>query len=383
MVLTTGFARCYNGSTSSSETFNLLFCNASNVSPERVRKVREVSVVTLHDIARATGTAVSTVSYALSGKGAISEATRAKIIQCARELGYRPNLVARGLVTQHTYTIGLIVTDIANPFYGEVAQAVERAAYRAGYRVFFVNTDRDERLGRELLEDLAARRVDGVIAMPGGLSVDTIRSATSIGRPIVWCMWEEEEKDLMPAVGLDLAKGGRMVAEHLLALGHHHVAIVMHGTEPSGLSMGHPLRLLGYKDGLARGGHPLDESLIRFGNSTIQSGRIAALDLLDLPTPPTAIFATNDLMASGVLAAAKERGLQVPRDVSVVGFDDIITAAQFGPPLTTVRIDTATLMTVATDLLLRAMAGDTVASPPLLMPTLVARDSTAPPTVPS
>lgn len=336
-------------------------------------------MVTLHDIAKATGTTVSTVSYALRGKGSISEGTRAKIIQCARDLGYRPNLVARGLVTQRTCTIGLIVTDIANPFYGAVAQAVERVAYRAGYRVFFVSSERDEQLGRELLEDLTARRVDGIIAMPGGLSAATIRSATATGQPIVWCMWEEEEKDLAPTVGVDLAAGGRQVAEHLLALGHRRVAIVMHGIEPSGLSMGHRLRLHGYKSGLADGGYPLDESLIRCGNSTIESGRIAALDLLALPDAPTAIFATNDLMAIGVLMAVKERGMQVPRDVSVVGFDDIVTAAHLGPPLTTIRIDTATLMTAATALLLRAIEGDTATSLPLLAPTLVARESTGPP----
>ncbi len=339
-------------------------------------------MATLRDIAQATGATVSTVSYALAGKGTLAQETRARIIACAHELGYRPNLIARSLVTERTSTIGLIVTDIANPFYGEVAQAVERVAYRAGYRVFFVNTDRDERLGRELLEDLTARRVDGIIAMPGGLSAETILSATSLGLPIVWCMWEEEEHHLSPAVGVDLVMGGRLVADHLMAFGHRRVAIVMHRTESTGLTRGHCLRLQGYSDGLAHAGYPLDASLIRFGDSTIASGRTAALELLDLSSPPTAIFATNDLMAIGVLAALRERGLQAPHHMSVVGFDDIVTAAQLGPPLTTVHIDKATFMTAATTLLLRAIAGEAVTSPALLPTRLVVRESTAPPGTP-
>jgi LacI family transcriptional regulator, galactose operon repressor len=333
-------------------------------------------VVTLQDIAKATGKTVSTVSYALSGRGSISEATRARIVQCAQELGYQPNLVARSLVTQRTSTIGLIVTDIANPFYGEVAQAVERAANPAGYRVLFVSSDRDDALSRGLLEDLVARRVDGIIAMPGGLSVATIRGVVPVDRPVVWCLWEEESQALTRAVGVNFVTGGRLVAEHLTGLGHRRAAIVVQGPERNGTSTGHGARLQGYRHGLALAGWPLDETLIGLGNSTIESGYTAALALLDLPVPPTAIFATNDLMAAGVLAAARARGLQVPRDLSVVGFDDIVTAAHFGPPLTTVRIDKVALMTVATELLLAAIAGEALTPPPLFVPTLVVREST-------
>jgi LacI family transcriptional regulator len=335
-------------------------------------------MVTLQDIAKATGTTVSTVSYALSGTGSISDATRERIIRCARELGYRPNLVARSLVTQRTSTIGLIVTDIANPFYGEIAQAVEWAANDAGYRVLFVSSDRDDQLSRDLLENLVARRVDGIITMPGGLSVATICSAVSGGMPIVWCLWEEEGQALTPAVGVDFVTGGRLVAEHLTALGHRRAGIVLQGPERDGTSTGHRARLIGYQHALARAGCPLDDALIGFANSTIESGYKAALNLLDLAAPPTAVFATNDLMAAGVLEAAKARGLHVPGDLSVVGFDDIITAAHFGPPLTTVRIDKLALMTTATELLLAAIAGDTVTAPPLFAPTLMVRASTGP-----
>ncbi len=335
-------------------------------------------VITLQDIAKATGVTVSTVSYALSGRGSISDATRERIIRCAEELGYQPNLIARGLVTQRTRTIGLIVADIANPFYGAVAQVVERVAHHADYRVFCVNTDRDVQLGQELLADLVARRVDGILALPGGLLSDTVRLLVPAKLPVVWCMWDEQGVDLVPSVGLDFSAGGRQVAEHLVALGHRRLAIVMHGAEPE-RSLGHSLRLLGFRTGMARAGLPLDPAFIHTAFPTIDGGRVAAHDLFELPAPPTAIFATNDLMAIGVLRAAKERRLSVPRDLSLVGFDDIVGAAELGPPLTTVHIDVSGMMTAATELLLRAMAGPVVTAPPLFMPRLVVRDSTSPP----
>jgi len=332
--------------------------------------------VTLHDVAKAAGVNPSSVSYALSGKGTLSEATRAKIIACARDLGYRPNLVARSLVTQRTRTIGLIVADIANPFYGAVAQAVERTAYRAGYRVFFVNTDRNDALGQELLADLAARHVDGIIAMPGGLSAETVRSTTARGFPIVWCMWEDDVHDLTPAVDLDYAAGGRRVAEHLVGLGHRRVAIVTHRTKPGGAEHEHRLRVASFRAALTADGHPLDESLLYFGDSTVESGAAAGRALLERPDPPTAIFATNDLMALGVLDAARDLGVPVPDALSVVGFDDILVAAHTCPPLTTVHVDTAAIMTTATMVLLDLIVGKEPASRSLSVPTLIVRAST-------
>jgi DNA-binding LacI/PurR family transcriptional regulator len=335
-------------------------------------------VVTLHDVAKAAGVTPSAVSYALAGKGTLSAATRARILQCARELGYRPNLVARGLVTQQTHTIGLIVGDIANPFYGVAAQVVERTAYRAGYRAFFVSTDRDEHLGEELLADLTARRVDGILAMSGGLPPGMVRSTMAAGMPVVWCMWEDEGRDLTPAVELDYYAGGQAVAEHLVALGHRRIAIVTHRPNPGATVHEHRLRVAGCRATLAAAGCPFDEALLAFGDSTVESGLAAGCALLTQPGPPTAIFATNDLMALGVLGAARELGVPVPDALSIVGFDDILATAFAGPPLTTIHIDVAGLMTNATALLLEMIAGKELIVPPDRTPTLVVRGSTGP-----
>jgi DNA-binding LacI/PurR family transcriptional regulator len=334
-------------------------------------------LATLHDVAKAAGVTPSTVSYALSGKGTLSAATRARVLKHAQELGYRPNLVARGLVTQRSQTIGLIVGDIANPFYGAVAQAVERTAYRFGYRAFFVSTDRDEHLGQELLTDLVARRVDGIIAMPGGLPQETVRTAIAVGVPVVWCMWEDEDGDLTPAVGFDYFGAGRLVAEHLAGLGHRRVGIVTHRNAPGRTVHEHRLRVAGCREGLAAAGCPLDDSLLAFGDSTIDSGYAAGRVLLALSAPPSAIFATNDLMALGVLGAATDLGLSVPADLSIVGFDNIMGAAYTSPPLTTVNIDTAAIMAAATTLLLDVIGGKEPEAPPLAQPTLVVRGSTS------
>ncbi len=331
-------------------------------------------MATIYDVARAAGVDPSTVSYALSGKGTISKETRAKILRLAEDLGYRPNLVARSLIMQHTHTIGLVLPTISNPFYGEVAQAVERRAQRAGYRVFVANTDGDERLGDELLEDLAARQVDGVIAMSGGLSLSCIVACSNAGLPVVSCMWNEQDLSAPAPVDIDFVAGGRIAAHHLLDLGHRRIGLIAEGT--AGATPRHHLRMRGFHDALVDAGVTPEDTLTRLGDSSVESGKVAALDLLSLPDPPTAIFATNDLMALGILAAAWKLNLRVPQDLSIVGFDDIVPAAYVTPPLTTIRIDRTAFMDAATDYLLDMIAGRPVAPPPIHVPTLAVRAST-------
>jgi DNA-binding LacI/PurR family transcriptional regulator len=333
--------------------------------------------VTLQDVARAAGVTPSTVSYALSQKGTLSAATRARIIKCAQDLGYRPNLVARGLVTQRTQTIGLLVGDIANPFYGSATQVVERTAHAAGFRVFFGNTDRDDELGRSLLDDLVARRVDGIIAIPGGLPPDRVRAVTTMGLPLVWCLWEDEP-GLAPSVDLDYLHGGQIAAEHLLALGHRRIGVVTHRPAPGRAQHEHRLRVRAFRTALETAGTPLDESLLLFGDSTIESGLAAGRALLERASPPTAIFATNDLMALGVLGAARERRIAVPDELSIIGFDDIFVAGWTYPPLTTVHVDIQEIMTTTTHLLLDLIAGRDPTPPAVSVPKLVIRASTGP-----
>jgi DNA-binding LacI/PurR family transcriptional regulator len=329
---------------------------------------------TIYDIAKAAGVTGTTVSYVLSGKGSISEATRARVLKYAQELGYRPNLIARSLIKQRTCTIGLVMPRISNPFYAEVAEAVERLAYASGFRVFITNTHENEQLGGDLLEDLMARRVDGIIYLPHGLPLYGIQATLASGIPIVFCIWEEEEPEVSPCIGFDFMEGGRLAAEHLLALGHQRVAIVTDG--PSVDRIKHHLRVAGAKSALMQAGHPLDPALLCLGDSSVEKGEAAAHELLTLPEPPTAIFATNDLMAIGIITAAWKLGIHIPRDLSVVGFDDIVLAAYIAPPLTTIVMDKSALTERAMNILFSMIEGKQVTSPPLLLPRLVIRGST-------
>jgi len=331
-------------------------------------------VTTIYDVARAAGVDPSTVSYALSGKGTLSQATRARVTQCAQDLGYRPNQVARSLISRRTKTIGLIIPDICHPFFAEVARAVERSAHERGYRVFVTNTLHDEQLGQELLDDLTVRRVDGVIVAPGGVSRRTIDAARDAGFPLLCCFWEEAKVDVPTRVTIDFEAGGRLAAQHLLSLGHRRIGLVTHLKDE--LTADHHLRVAGFQRALAERGEPLSRDLVRLGDSSVELGRVAALELLEVPEPPTAIFATNDLMAIGALSAAWARGIQVPADLSVVGFDDIVTAAYTVPPLTTVRVDKVAVMASAVDGLLAAQRDEVGTAPQQLVPTLVVRHST-------
>ena len=334
-------------------------------------------MATIYDVARASGVTAATVSVALSGRGVVNRITRERIVRCAQELGYRPNLVARSLTMRRTCTIGLVIYDITNPFYAEAALAVEQTAQRAGYRVIFANTTGDTLFGTELIEELAARQVDGIIAMPGGLRADAVRAIAATGLPIVPCLWDEEpDLGLTPSVGIDFAAGGRLVANHLLDLGHQRIGIVAIGTpdEPTVRA-----REAAFRDRLAERGCLLDMTLWHWADASLESGYGAAHHLLGSEHPPTAIYATNDVTALGVLAAARERGLRVPENLSVVGFDDIGMSRFLTPPLTTIRIEKTVLMAAATDLLIRLIAGEEVKTPPRLLPSLVMRGSTAPP----
>jgi DNA-binding LacI/PurR family transcriptional regulator len=342
-------------------------------------------VTTIYDIAKAAGVTATTVSYVLSGKGAVSQATRERVMKYVHELGYRPNLIARSLTKQSTSTIGLVVPSIGNPFYAGLAEVVERLSYESGFRVFITNTYRDDRLGQNLLDDLLSRRVDGIIAVSEGLSLDVLRSLqarSSVPLPLVFCLLEEDSQGFAPAVTFDFFTAGRLAGEHLLGRGHQRIAIVLDGRVSGDIpieKIHHPLRLAGFQEALALSGYPLDPSLIALGDSSLESGKKAARRLLQLSVPPTAIFATNDLMALGVISTAWELGIQVPHQLSVVGFDDISLAAHHIPPLTTVVMRESVVAEQALKLLFRMIEGEQVSSPPMLRPTFVVRGSTATP----
>ncbi len=328
----------------------------------------------LEDIAVAVGVTATTVANALKGRGNVSEATRMRIIECAQELGYRPNELARSLVQGKTFTLGFLLPTIANPFYPEIAEAIERTASEHGYQMLLCNSFYDFARGRQHLERLVNRWVDGVIVMGSSIDPADIMAQFQRGFPIVLCDWQENEVAIqMPQVSVDFRMAGALAAQHLIALGHRRTAIIFDEPQQS-------LRFEGFRDALLEADLALPEGMVQVGHSTLESGYNAAQKLIESPTRPTAIFATTDWMALGAMQAVQNAGLQVPQDISIIGLDDITVSAHIRPPLTTIAIPKVQLAFEATELLFRLIKG--TPEPPLsrlIQPSLIVRQSTTVP----
>ncbi len=328
-------------------------------------------MVTIYDIAKEAGVAKSTVANALTGKGKVSETTRQRVLQCAREMGYRPNVLARNLSQHKTLTIALILPNIANPFYPEIIEAVENIVREHEYQTLFCNTHGDFALGRQQMERLMSRWVDGYIIMGSSMDIADITRYFQQRVPIVLCDWQENESPVgITQVSVDFYHAGQLAAEHLLALGHRHIAVIV--DEPQ-----QTLRLAGFRSVLKTSGVPLPPELIQRGDSTLESGYAAAQNLLARLEHPTAIFATTDWMALGAMEVILDEGLRVPQDISIIGLDDIVVSAHLRPPLTTIAVPKSQLAKEATELLFGQINGNKdMAVLRLVEPYLVLRQST-------
>lgn len=303
-------------------------------------------MVTIYDIAKSAGVAKSTVANVLTGKGKVSEKTRQLVLHHAQEMGYRPNLLARNLSQHKTLTIALILPTIANPFYPELMEAIEKIVREHEYQTLFCNTHYDFALGRQQMERLMSRWVDGYIIMGSSMHIADITHYCQQDVPLVLCDWQENESPVgIPQVSVDFYRAGQLAAEHLLALGHRRIAVIF--DEPQ-----QTLRLEGFRSVLQAAGVPLPAAWIQRGDSTLESGYAAAKTLLAGAERPTAIFATTDWMALGAMEVILDQGLRVPQDISIIGLDDIVVSAHLRPPLTTIAVPKSQLAKEATELLL-------------------------------
>jgi LacI family transcriptional regulator len=333
--------------------------------------------VTIKDVARVAGVHPSTVSRSLDPTQAtISSETRERVLKAARELGYRPDILASGFRSNRSRTIGVVIPDFGNPIYGQLLRGITLQLDRDGYVPLTVESrDETDRL-EETLETLAARRVEGIITgATRERDVRTLRRFARRGIPLVMAVrWVRALE--VPRVTNDDLRGGTIAAEHLLDLGHVRLAQV-HG--PSDTETFRE-RCQGFRRAAAAAGVFLDEPAEHATEPTVAEGRRLMSGLLDSAVDlPTAVFAHSDAMAIGAIEALTERGLRCPDDVSVIGYNDMPLVEHLDPPLSTVRMPTGEVGRVAAQTLLAAVAGhlDPVASI-ALQPTLVARGSTAP-----
>ncbi|MGQ9557031.1 MAG: LacI family DNA-binding transcriptional regulator [Desulfurispora sp.] len=288
--------------------------------------------VTIKDIARKAGVSYATVSRALNNRPEVNEKTRREIQKLAEEMGYKPNALARSLVTRESKTLGLIIPDITNPFFPEVARGAEEAAAQAGYSIFLCNTNWEEEKERKYLALLEEKRVDGII-LASVINDEQQMMEYLADSAVPLIMINRVLKNIQAHyVVIDNVRGACLVMEHLIETGHRDIAFV------GGLSHVEATRerLQGYKMMLGAYELPVRPELVRLGSFKRESGYSNALELLKLSPRPTAIFAANDILALGVLQAAADMNLRVPGDLAVVGFDDIPFASYAEVSLTTV-----------------------------------------------
>lgn len=334
--------------------------------------------INISDVAREAGVSPQTVSRALNNKGEISGDTRARVLETVRRLGYRPNTLARGLVTHRTYTLGLVVPDIANPFFSEVARGAEDAAHEAGYSLLFCNAVESPEREMDALRTLEAQRVDGILLCSSRLSDEDLAGLLSRLPPVVLANREPAVAG-MQCVRVDDEFGARAATQHLLGSGRRCIGLL---AGPAASRSGRS-RTRGYNAVLAEAGLPIDPDLEVHGAPYLDDGCERATRLLHEHPEIDALLCYNDLVAVGALQACAALGKRVPEDIAVIGFDDIPLAALVAPPLTTLRSDRRALGRAIVQLMLQAIEGcpngcDDV----LIKPELIVRAS-APAAVPA
>jgi LacI family transcriptional regulator len=332
------------------------------------------------DIARRAGVSTSTVSRVINATVPVDPETEARVREAIRALHYRPNLLARSFRQRVTHTIGLLVPDNSNPFFAELARAIEDVGFNEQYNVILCNSDLSEAKQSHYIDVLLDKRVDGIILTSSGLisgetAVDTAARIREAHVPFVLI-----DRDLgeypVDQILVDNHQGGALAGHHLIGLGHRRIACVV---GPSDLTPSAG-RIAGFRGALAEAGIELPDALVVQGDGRHGGGAEAARTLLRRDAAFTAIFAFNDVMAAGAIGELQRAGRCVPGDISVIGFDDIPIASAIYPSVTTVAQPIAEMARHGVELLLRRIRGPDAPFARLVLPTrLIPRESTAAP----
>ena len=329
--------------------------------------------VSIKDIAKLAGVSHSTVSRALSNSRLIPHGTAERIKQIAAREGYTASAVARSLVTNRTEAIGVVVTSIADPFNGEVVAGLEELANEQSYTVILANSQADPNRELDVVRSFSGRRVDGVLVASSRVGSFHTPLLSELGIPIV-LLNNQHPSQFAHSVLFDNLTGAKEAAEHLIHLGHRRIAYL---GDHFGLHSDAE-RFAGFSEALGRAGLPIVEEFIVRGDGKPDGAAHAAQQLLALPEPPTAIFCYNDMSALGVMREAAVRGLRIPADLSLTGFDDIFFTSYLSPALTTVRQPMRELGRQAMALLLSLIRGEEAAPSIRIKGELIVRASTAP-----
>ncbi len=329
---------------------------------------------TIKDVAKLANVSIATVSRVFADKPFIRESTRKRVLQAAQKLQYKPSRVARSLRTQSSRIIGLIISDIQNPFFTALVRAVEDEAYLHNYAIFLCNSDETAPKENMYIDLMLAEKVSGVIITPASGSGGNLRKLIEAGVPVVAVDRSVTDLDLDTVV-LDNVSAACDLVSYVARQGHRRIGAILGSKE---ITTGHD-RYQGYRNALESFGIPLDPALVRMGVPKESVGHRYALELLDSPEPPTAIFAGNNLLTVGAFRAIRERGLRIPQDISLCGFDDMEWTSLITPPLTVASQPIYQMGQEAVRLILAHISHPSKpASKVVFQSRLEARESTAP-----
>jgi LacI family transcriptional regulator len=326
--------------------------------------------ITLNHVAQEAGVSPSTVSRILNGTKAVNPEKRAAVEAAIEKLSYRPSMLAQGLARGQSMTIGVLTPSISSPFYGEIMLGIEDVLVETSFQAYFVSAHNGSQREKRSMQNLIDRRVDGLIVVDGLSDALSLKEKSaklpliSVGRDIPglegYC------------IGLDNLMGSRLAAKHLLELGHRRIAYIAGShTHQDALA-----RLEGYKQCLEEAGIPFDPQLVVEGDYTEASGVLALETLFSRKVEFSALMVANDQMAMGARLALFHRGVRIPQDLSLVGFDDVFGSSYTTPPLTTIRIPTREMGHLAAKAMLALLNGESIRLQNVA-PILIIRESTA------
>jgi DNA-binding LacI/PurR family transcriptional regulator len=307
-------------------------------------------MVTIKDVASRAQVSPATVSRVINHQPHVAQPIRERVLQAISDLNYRPNRTAQRLRAANSSLIGVILSDIKNPFYTLALSGIENVLSKQGLSILICNSSMDQARENDFITLMLAEGVAGLIVAPAKESSDALADAVRDGLPLV-VIDRRMSRPQTDVVLADNRSGARLAVQHLLKLGHHRIAMV---SGPQHLTSGRE-RYGGYLEALEEAGVPLDERLVRFGDYQLESGYTLTRDLLCQPDLPSALFIGNNLMTIGALNAIHELGVRIPDEIAVIGFDDLPWAASLNPPLTTVGQPAFDIGVHAAELLLNRM----------------------------
>jgi LacI family transcriptional regulator len=334
---------------------------------------RSRTSITIADVAETAGVSISTVSRVLNDKDDVAEGTYERVQKVIQEMGYTVNLAAKSMRSHRTNVIGLVMPDLEQPFSLEIMRGVNHAIAELDCDLIVYTSGTHKKKSVDERERHYVTLLNGSIT-DGVIVVAPSSSSFSTHAPVVAVDYNHADPPQYPSIITTNRHGALAATQHLIELGHKRIGYI--GGRPELWSS--LRRLQGYEDAHELAGIPVQPELVVYGDYSTERGYECAMQLLNLPQPPTAIFATNDQSAFGVLRAAQERGFRIPEDLSVVGFDNIPESAYTVPPLTTVDQSLSHMGYLATNILLDLVRGASLPAPIQKIPTnLIVRQSTA------